>query len=105
MTMQLKFTVTGMTCAACSSRVEKVTAAVPGVEKAEVNLLAGSMVVYTQDPEVVAPIQAAVEKAGYKAFVAGEKKEKQKAEPSSKDELKEMKIRIIGSGICLVILM
>ena len=31
--MKLKFTVTGMTCAACSARVEKVTAAVPGVEK------------------------------------------------------------------------
>ena len=32
-----------MTCAACSARVEKVTNAVPGVEKAEVNLLAGTM--------------------------------------------------------------
>ena len=35
--MKLKFNVTGMTCAACSARVEKVTAAVPGVEKVEVN--------------------------------------------------------------------
>ena len=35
--MKLKFTVTGMTCAACSARVEKVTQAVPGVEKVEVN--------------------------------------------------------------------
>ena len=34
--MKLKFNVTGMTCAACSARVEKVTNAVPGVEKAEV---------------------------------------------------------------------
>ena len=42
--MKLKFTVTGMTCAACSARVEKVTKQVPGVEKAEVNLLAGSLV-------------------------------------------------------------
>ena len=41
--MKLKFTVTGMTCAACSARVEKVTKAVPGVAEAEVNLLAGSM--------------------------------------------------------------
>ena len=32
-----------MTCAACSARVEKVTSAVAGVEKAEVNLLAGTM--------------------------------------------------------------
>ena len=41
--VKLKFNVTGMTCAACSARVEKVTNAVPGVEKAEVNLLAGTM--------------------------------------------------------------
>ena len=34
--MKLKFNVTGMTCAACSARVEKVTKAVSGVEKAEV---------------------------------------------------------------------
>jgi len=34
--MKLKFQVQGMTCAACSARVEKVTGAVPGVEKAEV---------------------------------------------------------------------
>ena len=39
--MKVKFNVTGMTCAACSARVEKVTKAVPGVSGAEVNLLAG----------------------------------------------------------------
>ena len=38
-----QFDISGMSCAACSARVEKVTGAVPGVEKAEVNLLAGSM--------------------------------------------------------------
>ena len=41
--MKLQFEVTGMTCAACSARVEKVTRGVPGVEKADVNLLAGTM--------------------------------------------------------------
>ena len=41
--MKLKFKVTGMTCAACSARVEKVTKAVPGVRGCEVNLLSGSM--------------------------------------------------------------
>ena len=43
--MQLKFTVTGMTCAACSARVEKVTKDIEGVQKAEVNLLGGTMTV------------------------------------------------------------
>ena len=103
--MQLKFRVTGMTCAACSARVEKVTSAVPGVEKAEVNLLAGSMVVETQNPEVSGAIISAVEKAGYKAMLPGEKKETKPEKSSASEELGNMKVRIIGSGICLVILM
>ena len=41
--MKLRFRVTGMTCAACSARVEKAAANVPGVDKAEVNLLQGSL--------------------------------------------------------------
>ena len=43
--MKLEFTVTGMTCAACSARVEKTAGKVAGVEKAEVNLLSGKMVI------------------------------------------------------------
>ena len=43
--MKLSFSVSGMTCAACSARVEKVAAAIPGVKKAEVNLLAGKLTV------------------------------------------------------------
>ena len=57
--MKLKFMVTGMTCAACSARVEKVTAAVPGVTKAEVNLLAGKMAVEAES-DVSAQIMEAV---------------------------------------------
>jgi len=103
--MQLKFQVTGMTCAACSARVEKVTSAIAGVEKAEVNLLAGSMVVQTQDPEISEAIISAVEKAGYHAILPGEKKEKKQEQSAPSDELKEMKIRIVGSAISLVVLM
>ena len=43
--MDFKYKVNGMTCAACSARVEKVTKGVAGVEDAQVNLLAGSMTV------------------------------------------------------------
>ena len=43
--MKLKFDITGMTCAACSARVEKVTAHISGVSKVDVNLLAGKMTV------------------------------------------------------------
>ncbi|MBQ1449805.1 MAG: cation transporter, partial [Eggerthellaceae bacterium] len=63
-----RFDVTGMTCAACSARVEKATAEVAGVEKAVVNLLKNSMdVTYDGSPETLAAISEAVDKAGYGA--------------------------------------
>ncbi len=102
--MKLKFTVTGMTCAACSARVEKVTKSVAGVEKAEVNLLAGTMQVEAGSADVTPAIIQAVQNAGYHAMIPGEKPRKAQAAPAE-DPLKEMKIRIIGSGLCLVVLM
>ena len=103
--MKLKFNVTGMTCAACSARVEKVTNAVAGVEKAEVNLLAGTMQVEAAE-DVTAAIIQAVTKAGYGASVPGEQKAAQKEEKNpQEDAMKEMKKRIIGSSICLIVLM
>ena len=102
--MKQKFQITGMTCAACSARVEKVTKAVPGVENAEVNLLAGTMVVEAADEKVIPLITKAVTESGYGASVAGEKKEKVK-NSGQEDALREMKKRIIGSGIFLIILM
>jgi len=103
--MKLKFNVTGMTCAACSARVEKVTGAVEGVSRAEVNLLSGTMQVEAQSAEVAAAIITAVEKAGYGASVAGEKKETGAPKAPAEDALKEMKVRIIGSFLCLAVLM
>ena len=99
--MTLRFTVTGMTCAACSARVEKVSRQVPGVEKAEVNLLAGTMVV-TAGEDVSAEIIKAVQAAGYNAAIQGEKPKK--SEPEN-NPLAEMKTRIIGSFLCLAVLM
>ncbi len=103
--MKLKFTVTGMTCAACSARVEKVTRQVEGVEKAEVNLLAGSMVVEAADATVSEKIIKAVVNAGYGASLAGEKKGEKRQEAPADTALKEMKKRIIGSAVCLIVLM
>lgn len=105
--MKLKFTVTGMTCAACSARVEKVTKNIPGVDKAEVNLLAGSMQAEVQNENVVPAIIQAIQNAGYNAFLPGNNPQKTPKEEQAPAELamKEMKIRIIGSAICLVILM
>ena len=66
------FDITGMTCAACSARVEKTTNKVEGVRQASVNLLKNSMEVeFEQDANISAVTQAietAVDKAGYGAF-------------------------------------
>ena len=104
--MKLKFQVTGMTCAACSARVEKVTTAVSGVEKVEVNLLGGTMQVEAESAEVTNAIIQAVTNAGYGASVLGEKKTEKKEEKNpQEDAMKEMKKRIIGSFACLIVLM
>ena len=66
--MKQTFDVTGMTCAACSSRVEKTANAVPGVNAAVVNLLKNSMEVdYDGSPDTAAALCAAIDKAGYGA--------------------------------------
>ena len=60
-----KFNVTGMSCAACSARVEKAVRSLDGVESCEVNLLTNSMTVKGEldDSEII----SAVEQAGYGA--------------------------------------
>ena len=100
--MKLKFNITGMTCAACSARVERVTREIAGVDSCEVNLLGGTMTVETGDENVKDAIISAVSNAGYGAALAGEKK--QETAPAD-NTLKEMKARIIGSAVFLVILM
>ena len=100
--MQIKFVVTGMTCAACSARVEKVSSHVPGVQKAEVNLLAGTMVVTAENENVKDAIIAAVRNAGYEAMLPGAEQPKL---PEKDHSQKVILRRIIGSAACLVVLM
>ncbi len=60
-----QYTITGMSCAACSTRVEKAVSKVPGVESCSVSLLTNSMGIEgTALPEAII---AAVEAAGYGA--------------------------------------
>ena len=98
------FDVTGMTCAACSARVEKTTSAVPGVEKAVVNLLKNSMeVTYSGDEAVLTAISEAVDKAGYgaipRAAGGGASKAAAPAGPTPADiakaEARRVRIRLI----------
>ncbi len=104
--MKLKFDVSGMTCAACSARVEKVTRAVEGVSSAEVNLLAGTMAVEAADESAAQRICQAVADAGYGAALQGQKKPAREQNAPAKDGgMKEMRRRIVGSLAFWVILM
>lgn len=96
-----QFTITGMSCAACSARVEKAVSGVSGVETCSVNLLTNSMTVEGLADEKT--IISAVEKAGYGASVKGSAK----ADKVLKDdnEVKKLKSRLISSLIFLAALM
>ncbi|MDO4404728.1 MAG: heavy metal translocating P-type ATPase [Atopobiaceae bacterium] len=66
--MKETFDITGMTCAACSARVQKAAGEVSGVSEANVNLLKNSMeLVYDGNPQTVEAVCAAIDKAGYGA--------------------------------------
>jgi len=101
--MKLKFQVNGMTCAACSARVEKVTSSLPGVRKAEVNLLKGTMQVDAEDAKVAQAVIKAVRDAGYEAILPDHTDKQNKNDQTQ--ELTHMKRRIIGSAVLLVVLM
>lgn len=109
--MKEKFKVTGMTCSACSSRVEKTVGKLEGAEEVSVNLLTGTMqVTYDENKLDSSGIVSAVEKAGYGAFPDnGEKSSSASpAEDASKaalDETKQMKHRLIWSVVLLIPLM
>ena len=108
-----QYNVTGMSCAACSARVEKAVSKVPGVTSCSVSLLTNSMGVEgTADP---AQVIAAVEEAGYGATEKGAGAQEgaqvkassvSAAEDSLKDrETPKMKRRLIASLCFLVPLM
>ena len=97
--MRVKLHVSGMTCAACSARVEKVTGQIPGIHNVEVNLLAGTLKMDVDDSSLVQQAVEQIRKAGYGASVPGEKK------TSIPDDLKQMRTRLIYSAAFLLILM
>ena len=64
-----KFSVSGMTCAACSAHVEKAVRGVDGVKEVSVSLLTNSMTVTYDAPATDEEICSAVSAAGYGASV------------------------------------
>ena len=104
--IQQKFSVTGMSCAACSAHVDKAVSRVEGVERVQVNLLSGSMTVSFDAPADPAAIIRAVEEAGYGASLPGAKDAKPAAGSNQgEDELRGMRIRLIVSIAFLIPLM
>lgn len=109
-----KYNVTGMTCSACSARVEKAVSNVEGVTSCQVNLLTNSMMVDgTADSGIIV---AAVEKAGYGASLVGGRsaggntshsggKSSGSGESEADKEFGKMKKRLVASVIILIPLM
>ncbi len=95
--MKQKFDVKGMTCAACSSAVERNVKKVQGVKSVAVSLLTDSMMVdYGGSPEEQTNIINAVSNAGYRASLPGAAPSKTAA-ASAGSELKVMETRLIVS--------
>ena len=103
-----QYLVTGMSCAACSARVEKAVSAVPGVESCSVSLLTNSMGV--EGTASSAEIIRAVEEAGYGAQPKNSKKTDSVSSWADDEALKDhetpkLKKRLIFSVPVLLVLM
>ena len=101
--MKQQFDVTGMSCAACSARVEKAVKAVAGVERCAVSLLTNSMAVEGDAPAEA--IVEAVTAAGYGASPKGAEKKPVSPKKTEKSEVKTLLMRLICSLALLLPLM
>ena len=103
-----QYNVTGMSCAACSARVEKAVSKVPGVTACSVSLLTNSMGV--EGTAAAADIVAAVEGAGYGASLKGAAGAKAVPANEAEDQLRDrdtpvLKRRLAWSLGFLIVLM
>ena len=100
-----QYTVTGMSCAACSARVEKAVNAVPGVTSCSVSLLTNSMGV--EGTASASAIVKAVQEAGYGASPKAAAAETPSAELDAlaDHETPRLKKRLIASLVFLAVLM
>lgn len=99
-----QYDVTGMTCAACSARVEKAVSSLDDVDSCSVNLLTNSMIV--EGKATPQEIISAVEKAGYGATEKGKKAVDERISDPLKDtQTPKMVKRLIASVILLIPLM
>ena len=104
-----KYNITGMSCAACSAKVERVVGKLDGVENVSVNLLTNSMQVeYKEDKLSSNDIIKNIADAGYGASLdtaTKQKKEEKSIKKTNDDAITSMKFRLKVSIVFLVILM
>lgn len=100
-----QFSVTGMSCAACSARVEKAVNNVDGVTSCSVSLLTNSMGV--EGTASAKDIISAVEKAGYGAQLKDGSKKRKSSEYDEFEDKETPKLvkRLVSSAVFLIILM
>ena len=108
--MTQKYNVTGMSCAACSARIEKVVGKLEGVHTVTVNLLMNNMTVdFDENKLSNSQIIQSVIDAGYGASLPQEEnapvQAEQKVATAAEEELAGMKTRLIWSVILLIPLM
>ena len=102
--MKERYRITGMSCAACSARVQRVTENLEGMRGANVNLLAGMMEVdYDETRLTPEAIIAAVTEAGYGAEKLTDNAPRKNT--AQEEALKKMRLRLYVSVPLLVILM
>ena len=97
-----KFNITGMSCAACSARIEKAVNALDGIDSCAVSLLTNTMNVEGEasDDEIIAAVVA----AGYGASGQKEQPSSQKSN-TEKSEIAKLRGRLIASLVFLIALM
>ena len=104
-----KYNITGMSCAACSAKVERAVGKLDGVENVSVNLLTNSMQVeYKEDKLSSNDIIKNIADAGYGASLATaakQKKEEKSIKKTNDDAIASMKFRLKVSIVFLAILM
>ena len=97
-----QYRVTGMSCAACSSRVERAVSKLKGVEECNVNLLTGTMQVagtVSEDQVIIA-----VEEAGYGAEILVKKEYKDDNQNTDRRKEQAIRRRLLWSAVILALL-
>ncbi|HEU5174785.1 MAG TPA: heavy metal-associated domain-containing protein, partial [Gemmatimonadaceae bacterium] len=106
----IRIPVSGMTCAACSSRVQRTLQKQPGVADASVNLMMKTATI-TYDPAAVTPdrLVDAIRDTGYGAQLASPDQtafeEQEARDRATAEEFRELRAKAIASGVVGVIAM